>query len=705
MENKVLKVELISWREMHVTLQCNASLTYFHFELLKDGDKPMGVRLFDVHPISDGYLLKYRIDDFFELGHDYLLVSRDFNVAHLDVSKAVDFDGFDEGFTYTGKDLGATYFYDRTDFALWAPLANDVYLKYFENGERKLVKMRRSDKGVYRYSLEGDRDGTLYSYIVYLNGTNFEVIDPYAKSANTNCKLGAVINLNKIWVDSFMDFLPPLRNYVDATIYELNVRDFTIHPNSNIEHKGKFKGLVEPDRVTRGNNPAGIDYIEKLGVSHVQLLPVQKIATIDEENPDKTYNWGYDPYHYFVLEGSYSTNPEDPYSRIFEFKKLVREFHKRGIRVNLDVVYNHVYKVETSILNKITPYYFFRHDKDYKFSNHSYCGNDLASERPMARKLIIDSLMFILKTYGVDGFRFDLMGLLDATTMNEIARVTKEYKKEIMLYGEGWHMMDVASDGSKMANMDNADILPDYAFFNDRYRNIARGSGGNAKLDDNGYLFMNNDHFEDFKYIYQGSTVSYTLPMLFNSLNQSLNYVECHDNATLYDAIEHSTKDDEKEILQRIKLINKSLILSFGIPFIHAGQEIGLSKRGEHNTYNMGDKYNWFNYDVLDERYELSLSFANYIKQRKDIPYFKITSPSELDSLITYKEVNDSMFIYLSGEHYKDSFIIAINPSKNTIYYDFNVEVEQFIKKDKTSEKIYTKNAMIFPVSCKTFKY
>ncbi len=706
MENRVLKVELISWFEIHVTLKCKSDVNNFNFSLLKDNKYPLCISLCESHKIEDKYLLKYRINEFFELGHDYLLVSDNFNNAHLDVSKAVDFNGFDEAFTYLGDDLGATYTKEKTDFALWAPLSSDVYLKYIIDGNNVLIKMNRCENGVYRTSLIGDYDGLLYSYIVYINGTNVEVIDPYAKSANRNAKMAAVISLDKIYIDSDKDYLPKLNNYVDAIIYELNVRDFTIHKNSNIINKGKFLGLVEPGKVTKNNNPVGIDYICFLGISHIQLQPVQKIATIDENCPEKTYNWGYDPLHYFILEGSYSTNPDDPYARIYEFKKLVHEFHKRGIRVNLDVVYNHVYEAKTSILNKITPNYFFRHDENAKFIDHSYCGNDLASERVMARKLIVDSLSYLTKTFGVDGFRFDLMGLIDIKTMNLIAKTLKSINKDIMLYGEGWNMMDKCSDGTLLANMNNASLLPDYAFFNDKYRNFVRGSGSTSKLDDNGYLLSNYYHKDDFKYALLGSTLDINRPASFISLNQSLNYVECHDNATLYDVIENSTEYSEKEILQLIKLFNKTLLLSFGIPFIHAGQEIGLSKYGEHNTYNMGDKYNCFDYDTLDNRYEIALSFMNYVKQRRDIKYFEISSVEELKKVISINEYNSSIFINLKDDDKAiGDYLIAINPYKETIYYDFDHEIEQYIKNDKSSHKIYTKHAMIFPLSCKIFKY
>ncbi|MCF0116513.1 MAG: type I pullulanase, partial [Bacilli bacterium] len=431
---------------------------------------------------------------------------------------------------------------------------------------------------------------------------------------------------------------------------------------TNIENKGKYLGLIEEGKITKGGHQAGFDYFKSLGFTHLQLLPVLDFVTVDENNPDKTYNWGYDPMQYFALEGSYSTNPNDPYSRIIEFKKLVSSFHKAGIRINLDVVYNHIYKVETSILQKIVPNYYFRRDKQNKFLNHSYCGNELASERPMVRKLILDSIRNLIEEYHIDGIRFDLMGLIDINTMKEVEKLVHSIKKDAMIYGEGWNMYTETSDRSELATMDNADKLPNIAFFNDRYRNIVRGAGDKAHLNEPGYMLGSFNYKDGFLFAYFGGTIDKPFPPLFSNLNQSINYVECHDNATLYDAIRHSTDDIDE--LRLVRKINKLLILSLGIPFIHAGQELGLTKFNHHNTYNKGDRFNKFDYSLLDQRYDMALSMATSIKNRKELSIFRCEDMSYIKKHVQSSIIGDIVQIKLNCEGV--TYYLVINPTDNS---------------------------------------
>lgn len=618
----IKEIRLSSYTSFDVYLDEPSSL---HLDLLIDGE-PIAI-----HPYENqGDKISYQLDEQIEiLGHEAVVSTQEFGDFPLLVTDAVDFFDFDNRFTYLGNDLGANYTPTYTTFKLWAPLASKVSLEI----DGSLTPMRRISNGVYIVTIDGDLDGMSYRYEVSLNGKTIKVIDPYGKSSTANGEYSSVINLEKLEMDMYDENLSHMNSYLDAIIYEANVRDMTSDPSTDIVNKGKFLGLIEKGRKTPKGNPAGFDYLNSLGFTHLQLMPVLDFQTVDELNPNKSYNWGYDPMQFFALEGSYSTDPNDPYARMKEFKRLVRDFHRVNIRINLDVVYNHIYKVEQSILQKITPNYFFRRDEDNKFIDHSYCGNDFASERSMARKLIVDSIKFLMNVYHVDGFRFDLMGLLDVDTMKEIEKEARLIKNDVMLYGEGWDMGAKTSDLTPLANMNNAHLLKGYAFFNDRYRNIARGSGGKAKLDSLGYLLGNESYKDGFKFIYCGSSFDITFPKLFSSVSQSLNYVECHDNATLYDAIKYSSEVDD--ITRLIKKINKTLMLSFGIPFIHAGQEIAMSKSGHHNTYNEGDKYNAFSYSLLDERYEMAKSLSSYIALRKDI---QILHENSLD--VIYKNVD-----------------------------------------------------------------
>ena len=695
--------ELISWHEIRLTTDDpdiigldlhifkNLDEIYYELKSIENKDK---LTFIDINVVND-----------VNLADQYIIKTNDaFN--SLDLSKVPGFSDFDARYAAPDAVLGPTYTKERTTFNLWAPLANKVLLKYKFKNTYRTVDMSRGDKGVFTITLNGDCDGLLYTYIIHQNNEVLELIDPYAKSGSINMEQSAVVDLEKIKSMKVESHLPEMKNYVDAIIYELHVRDFTIHGNSNIIHKGKFIGLAEQNRHTRRGNKAGMDYIKDLGVTHVQLLPVLSAATVDETKPHKTYNWGYDPYHYFTLEGSFSTNPKDPYARLYEFKELVNTFHENGIRVILDVVYNHMYDKET-ILQRLVPYYYFRVDKNYKFIDQSFCGNAVASERVMTHKLIVESATYLFDTFDIDGFRFDLMGLTDAKTINDIYKMAKSYKSDAMLYGEGWNMAGDKFNGHLMANMNNASdpLLSNIGFFNDSFRNICRGSGGGAELNDNGYLLGNISYLEGYKFAYQGCTVKHVFPPLFKSLNQSINYVECHDNSTINDVIENSTKDNNEEKIRRIKLLNKALLLSFGVPFVHAGQEIGLTKFGHHNTYNKGDKFNQFNYDTLDERIEMFKSFRNYVAQRKEIPFFRITDPALLQKSVKFETNNNALVVTLDNKEICETkYTLIINPTKNTIYLNFDDEREDYIYDENKKRHFLTKHAMVFPIGAKIFK-
>lgn len=673
----IKQVNLISWDTFEVILNEAGPL---HLDFFVDGNL-IATRIIE----NDGKRLVYHIDeDVFPLGKECLIKTFEFGEHHLNVNNAVDFYDFDMRFSYDGDDLGATYTPQHTTFKLWAPLASRVYL-YINGNERE---MKRLDKGVYSLSLDGDFDGVKYRFILEINGKTIVATDPYAKSSSTNGEFSYVINREKIAMDMYEENLPKMNSYLDAIIYEANVRDMTIDENTNIENKGKFLGLIEKGRTTKGGNPAGFDYLISLGFTHLQLMPVLDFVTVDEANPGKKYNWGYDPQQYFTLEGSYATNPEDPYSRIKEFKRMVREFHRFGVRVNLDVVYNHVYEAKTSVFNKIVPNYFFRRDEQGKFLNHSFCGNEVASERPMARKLIIDSIKYLIEEFHVDGFRFDLMGLMDVVTMQELEKAARAIKDDVMLYGEGWDMFTETNDDTPLANMNNADMLKGYAFFNDRYRNIARGIGGGAELEEVGYLLGNQDFLSGFKFVYLGSASDVTYPPLFASPYQSINYVECHDNATLYDVIRSST--DVEDVERMIKKVNKAILFSFGIPFIHAGQEIGQSKFNYANTYNMGDKYNKFRYDLLDQRIGLSNSLKAFIQARKSIRLFHDSNTDVVLQRTKLEEVDDILHILIDDIKEKSTvYHIFINPTTkgHRIHLDKPVDYFAPFGYKKSSEK------------------
>lgn len=621
---------------------------------------------------NDGHYI-FRLNNETEiLGHDVKIVFNKKTPYNVNLLKAVDFEYFDKTFFYEGDDLGATYFKDHTLFKLWAPLASHVYLLI----NKKKYEMIRQDKGVFSFDLKGNLDGATYKYQINNNGIVTEAIDPYGKSSTSNGRLSAVINLEKLNIDTFDECLPHMGSYLDAIIYEANVRDMTIDEHSNISHKGKYLGLVEKGRKTPKGNPAGFDYIKSLGITHLQLMPVLDFETINEDNPKNSYNWGYDPMQVFTLEGSYSTKPNDPYSRMIEFKKLVSGYHQAGIRINLDIVFNHIYGVENCLFEKIVPGYYFRKDENNDFLNHSYCGNEFASEKPMVRKLFVDSIKFLITQYHVDGFRFDLMGLLDVVTMNQIANISKQLKNDIMLYGEGWDMLTETKGKIPLATMFNEKLIPDYAFFNDRYRNIARGTGGGVTLNDVGYLLGNESYKLGFEWAFVSSSFDMVFPKLFDEIDSSLNYIECHDNATLFDVINNST-----EIENPFKVIaraNAALILSFGIPFIHAGQEIALSKYNEDNTYNKGDKYNKFSYEQLDNYGLIVSSIRMAIAMRKEIMLYRCLDKKILKSRISFID-NGNIFHAKLVDLNNVTYHLIINQTSSGQFIKFDNDVVQHL--------------------------
>ena len=697
MENQIIHVELTAFNRVEVVFPLNYHIPEFF--VYKDGEI-FNLDYQGIVKTKTSQILIATYPKDIALNHDYYAIING-KKYFLDTRKAIDFIGFDKRYFYDGDDLGATYKKSYTTFRLFAPLASKVNLRLLLNKTRKTIPMIPQDDGTFFVRVNGNLAKALYKYEVTHYGITEEITDPYSKSYDMNSERSAVIDLDQVITKNRRENLPLFDNYLQAIVYETNIRDFTIHPNTNIKHKGKYLGFVEKGRKTKKKIPAGLDYLCRLGITHVQLMPVCSIWTTDDKYPLNKYNWGYDPESYFALEGSYSSNPGDPYCRMKEFRKVVDTLHEKGLRVVLDVVYNHVYEGKLSMWNKAVPNYYFRRDKKNNFYNASGCGCDFASERVMARKMIIDSIKFLLETYDVDGFRFDLMGLIDLETMQKVAKEAKAIKHDVMLYGEGW-VMGLDTTDVELANMGNAKLLPDYAFFNDSYRNIVKGLGGHAKLDDNGYLFGNEAYDNGFKFVYLGSALDVTHPHIFEKISQSLNYVECHDNATLFDNLVASGSDADDQIFRRVKLFNKVLLHSFGIPFIHSGQEIGLSKCGHSNTYNEGDKYNQFDYDVLDERVSLADSFRHYIHQRKSMKIFTLDDKEYIKNHVEFIKIQKAFMIEIDDEKNDEFFKMIVNPSNETIYYSFDTELELY-SIDRIDNHSLEKNAMIFPITMKIF--
>ena len=625
------------------------------------------VHLSRVNTLSSVAVADFKLSYPLELGHSYFFVTYQYGPLPLDVTEATSFSDFDSKYYYAGNDLGYVYSPNKTAFAVWAPLASKVLLKYKKNHHDhwSVVKMNRSQNGVYRAAVEGNLENYLYRFAVTNNEIEVEVTDPYAKGSTANGTESVVINFSSINIDLKNNDLPSYNSPCDAIIYEGHVRDMTIDPCTDIEHKGRFLGLIEKGRKTPKGNKAGFDYFTSLGFTHLQLLPIYDYKTVDELHPELGYNWGYDPAQYFIPEGSYASDLNNPLSRIIDCKKMIAAFHEKGIRIVMDVVYNHVYEYQTSVFEKIVPNYYFRHRQNGKMANTSGCGNDLASERLMVRKLIVDSCKHWVEEYGINGFRFDLMGIIDCETLNAIKDFALKKDKNFLLYGEGWNMGGEVKQ--PLGHMGNYKMLPEFGFFNDFYRETMK-------------QFFLGDYYNTqlFKNAFCSSSLNFVVQPKFLNGKQTINYVECHDNNTFYDFM-HRCRNylEEKQLLELIKVANATVMSSFGVPFFHMGQEIGQSKWDDGNTYNKGDGYNKFSYRLLDERIEMSRFFQRIASLRKRISLVHVYDPEVIDDNVYVGEIDKCLHVYslnaaLIAPYQAVDFFL--NPSDNEYTHEFDSE-------------------------------
>ena len=635
-------------------------------------------------------------------GISFEIATKDNYFFSIDFSYMAQSDEFENKYKYDGQ-LGSIYSKSHTTFRVYAPFATRLLLNIQkENSKLEVYMMEQNlDNGVFSLTLNGDYEKAKYTYIVTNFGVTSETCDPYSFSLSSNGRESFVIDPKKVLeIPTNDEFLSEFIEPTKAIIYECSVRDMT--SLTKLENKGTYKCLSDTASLTK--EMIGINYIASLGVSHVQLLPTMDFSSVDEDNPKDSYNWGYDPNSYFAPEGSYALNPNDPYSRIFELRNLIASFHKRGLRVIQDVVYNHVYSTMNNMLNVLVPGYYLRRTLDGNLSNGSGCGNDIESRIYMARKLIIDSLVHYIKFYDVDGFRFDLMGILDIDTINKAKSICNKKKKNLLFYGEGWDLW-TALDSSEKASMNNSSKLLGIGFFNDRFRDIVKGKTGENDLGVCGYLSGDTNYIDGFKHVMLGSCKPLAFAPLFLVPDQSINFVECHDNHTLFDKLSKACIDDsEDEILRRVKMIEMSILLACGVPFIHAGQEIGMSKKGYGNTYNMGDEYNGFNYNLLKERKSMVEFFKDGIKLRRFIEECSNTSFENLASKISFENL-DFNALLMTFDLNKVKIHVIFNPTKNSFMYTFPDYVKLIFNEngDVSNQDCYVEMAIINALGCFAF--
>ena len=585
---------------------------------------------------------------------------------------------FEALYTYEGDDLGANWSRERTFFRLWAPTAASVRINLYASGDYReddlieQVEMTADVSGTWIATVEGDLNGTYYTYCVEVDGVVNEACDPYARAVGVNGKRAMVIDLDATDPEGWAQDLPPApASITDAIIYELHVRDLSVDENSGITHKGKFLGLIETGTTTPEGIPTGLDHIKALGVTHIHLLPSYDYGSVDETRlEDNVFNWGYDPVNYNVPEGSYSTDPYHGEVRVKEFKQMVKGLHDNGIRVIMDVVYNHVYSGEEFCFNKIVPLFFSRVSAEGVFSAGSGCGNDTASERAMVKKYIVDSVKYWADEYHIDGFRWDLVGLIDTETIKEVMEEVHKTHPHVIFYGEGWTMAtNVTKEGYTMTTQVNSQEVPGFAFFSDTLRDAIRG--GNSNNSKPGYVANSGGFAGNISDCFLGA------PAWCKSPDQSINYASCHDNHTLFDRITMSTP--EASFADRVKMNNLAaaiVMTSQGVPFIHAGEEMLRSKPLEdgtfdHNSYRSSDEVNNLKWaDLSQAEYQLTNAYyQGLIAFRKAHPALRMTTAEEVAQKITklggldFNVVGFHIAAGANGE--ENELIVVFNPTPN----------------------------------------
>ncbi len=652
------------------------------FRLYVDGVLKKAYTPLAFNESTSNYIYTIACESFeFDPGHLYEIATEQNYFIPVDISFLAQTEEFDIRYRFDGQ-LGAIYTPKKTTFRVFSPFSYGISVHIKKPGEKHWethMMKHNFENGVFECSCSGDYDGAKYVYERMMFGQAVFVADPYSFSMGSNSRYSFVINPEKVHsMPDNKEFLPEFTSRSQAIIYECDVRDMT--SLTELKNKGTFLALATAGlKDEKTKLPIGLDYLASLGVSHIQLLPVLDFQTVDEDDPFSSYNWGYDPSSYFAPEGSYSSDPNDPYARVLELRYLVSALHKEGMRVVFDVVYNHVYSNHFNPLNILCPNYYFRVDNNGNLSNGTGCGNDLESRKYMARKLIIDSMMHCLDFYDVDGFRFDLMGILDIDTVKKGYDKLVKKKPNILYYGEGWDLW-TALPGDKKASYYNANQMPYASFFNDRFRDVSKGKSNESEIGVRGYLLGDTNYRDGFKHVMLGSAITLAFVPMFSRPEQSINFVECHDNHTLFDKIKIACPDDSlEEMKKRVKLNIIATLFALGVPFFHQGEEICGSKNGLPNTYNAGDEYNGFDYALLNENKDLYHFFIDAIKAKKT--FIKMAG-EDYESLlennrITFEDLeHGALKVNYELSDYTVSMII--NPSKQTFMYEFKDYVNLF---------------------------
>lgn len=616
------------------------------------------------------------------------------NPKAIDVRSYVRSKDFDDKYFYANDDLGSTYSKEKTTIKLWSPIATKVTLRLYKNLDNssqpdKTIDLTCGDKGVWSTTLtDQDYKGWAYDYrLEFADGHVTTTDDPYSTATTINGVRSVIEDVDNIKPADFIK-MPAFTKPTDAIIYEAGVRDLTADKNANVKHPGQFLGLTQEGTKTDTGYPTGLDYLKKLGVTHVQFLPMYDFGSIDEAHPSNAYNWGYDPVNYNVPEGSYSSKPADPAARILEMKEMINALHKQGLRVVMDVVYNHVYGLDKQAFDKVVPGYYFKYDDNGNMVDDIGMGNAVASQRRMVRKYIVDSVKYWAKNYHIDGFRFDTMGVLDTDTMAEVYKEINKINPGTLIYGEGWEIKP--NERPKEASYVHANLIPNVGFFGDNLRNAVIGESGSFGNARSGLAQGNlTDKDKNGVSHYQEDEAAFVKGFMgsqgFNKHNylnpgQVINYSTCHDNLTLYDALKaHLPNANAAEFVKRAKLADSMIMLSQGVPLFHSGQEALRTKNGNANSYNADITVNEIDWKRVEQNKDLVSYFQKLVQLRKTCPAFRMS---------TYDEIKKNITPIVKGEN--GVFAFEIKSADSTMYVIFNVneKANQFTSVDLTGGKI-----------------
>ena len=566
---------------------------------------------------------------------------------------------------------------DKTEFSVWSPKAEAARLLLYRSAQDTAAfmtcDMKKSKGGLWKVTVREDLKGAFYTFQVMMNGQWLdETAGIAAKAVGVNGWRGAVIDWNETNPEGWAEDKSPEIKPSDIIVYEMHHRDFSIHETSGVANKGKYLALTEQGTVNPDGLSTGVDHLKELGVTYIQLLPSTDFATIDETRlEDNQYNWGYEPLNYNAVEGSFSTDPYNPVTRIKEFKQMVQALHAAGFRVILDVVYNHTTNASTTGFERTMPGYFFRMREDGTFFNGSGCGNETASEREMFRKYMIESLEWWMKEYHIDGFRFDLMAIHDIETMNQISGRLHAIDPNVVIYGEGWAAMDPAYPSDQIALKVNTYMLDKVGAFSDNIRDAVRGPLGceNAGFMDG---VAGNKANVEFGIAGGVEHPQVSVERWTSNPLQHVSYVSCHDDHCLRDRLEVATKASEAERLKMVKLAQTAVYTSQGIPFIFNGEELYRHKQGVKNSYNQPDSINAIDWTYKTTYKDLVDYYAALAAIRHAHPGFCLGDADLVREKLEFIEVADPCVVAfrikdLEGIDSAKSLTVLLNGSKKAV--------------------------------------